>query len=208
MILLNNISKSFSDKSFKKVLSEINLKIESRKIYSLYGPNGSGKTTLFKIIAGLIIQDSGSIIFENNKSNICYVASNPRAFVNRISAYENLEYFFAARTGKQLFFNEKLKSIALKLGILSLLDSNVSSFSTGEIQKLSILRSMTYEPDILIFDETFSSIDQNSSNNLFEILNEEIEMNNLTNVLLSSHDFRFLQKYSEKIIHMKDINCV
>mgnify|MGYP001356119562 CR=1 FL=1 len=208
MILLNNISKSFSDKSFKKVLSEINIKIESGKIYSFYGPNGSGKTTLFKIISGLIIQDYGSITFKNDKSNICYVASNPRAFVNRISAYENLEYFFTARTGKKLFFNERLKLIAEKLGIFHLLDSNVSSFSTGEIQKLSILRSMTYEPDILIFDETFASIDQESANNLFEILEEEIEMNNLINVLLSSHEFGFLEKYSEKIIHMKDINCV
>ena len=207
MIYLNNISKSFSHKPSKKVLTEINLKLENKKIYAFYGSNGSGKTTLFKIIAGLIVQDSGSVVFESGNSNVCYVASNQRAFINRISAYENLDYFFTARTGTKLIFNERISEIANILGLSALLDRNVSNLSTGEIQKLSILRALTYKPDILILDETFVSIDEASVKNVLQILKEEIEVNNLDSVLISSHDINFLEQSSDSILHMESINA-
>ena len=207
MIYLNNISKSFSHKQSKKVLTEINLKLENKKIYAFYGSNGSGKTTLFKIIAGLIVQDSGSVNFESGKSNVCYVASNQRAFINRITAYENLDYFFTARTGRKLIFNERINGITNILGLSALLDRNVSNLSTGEIQKLSILRALTYKPDILILDETFVSIDEASVKNILKILEKEIENNILENVLISSHDINFLEQSSDSILHMESINA-
>ena len=207
MIYLNNISKSFSHKLSKKVLTQISLKLESKKTYAFYGSNGSGKTTLFKIIAGLIVQDSGSVTFDSGKSDVCYVASNQRAFINRISAYENLEYFFTARTGRKLIFNERLHDVTDFLGLSALLERNVSDLSTGEIQKLSILRAITYKPDILILDETFVSIDEASVKNILQILKEEIETNSLENVLISSHDINFLEQSSDSILHMESINA-
>jgi len=207
MIYLNNISKSFSHKPSKKVLTEINLKLDSKKIYAFYGSNGSGKTTLLKIIAGLIVQDSGSVNFESDNSNVCYVGSNQRAFINRITAYENLDYFFTARTGKKLIFNERFHDIANSLGLSTLLNRNVSELSTGEIQKLSILRALIYKPDILILDETFVSIDEVSVKNILKILEEEIETNILENVLISSHDINFLEQSSDSILHMESINA-
>jgi ABC-2 type transport system ATP-binding protein len=206
MIYLNNISKSFSHKLSKKVLTQINLKLESKKIYAFYGSNGSGKTTLFKIIAGLIVQDSGSVKFEPSNSNVCYVASNQRAFINRITAYENLDYFFTARTGRKLIFNERFNDMANILGLSALLNRNVSDLSTGEIQKLSILRAITYEPNILILDESFVSIDEVSVENIIKILKEELRNNTLENVLISSHDINFLEKFSDMILHMESIN--
>ncbi len=207
MIYLNNISKSFSHKPSNKVLTEISLKLESKKTYAFYGSNGSGKTTLFKIIAGLIVQDSGSVNFESVNTNVCYVASNQRAFINRITAHENLDYFFTARTGRKLIFNERINEIANILGLSALLDRNVSNLSTGEIQKLSILRALTYKPDILILDETFVSIDEASVKNILQILKEEIETNSLENVLISSHDINFLEQSSDSILHMESINA-
>ncbi len=207
MIYLNNISKSFSHKPSKEVLTQISLKLESKKTYAFYGSNGSGKTTLFKIIAGLIVQDSGSVTFDSGKSDVCYVASNQRAFINRISAYENLEYFFTARTGRKLIFNERLHDVTDFLGLSALLERNVSDLSTGEIQKLSILRAITYKPDILILDETFVSIDEASVKNILQILKEEIETSSLENVLISSHDINFLEQSSDSILHMESINA-
>ncbi len=207
MIFLNNIYKSFSNKPSKKVLTNISLELQDKKIYAFYGSNGSGKTTLFKIIAGLIAQDSGSVAFDPVKSNVCYVASNQRAFINRITAYENLDYFFTARTGRKFIFNKRLKQIANILGLSALLDRNVSNLSTGEIQKLSILRALIYKPDILILDETFVSIDEVSIKNIVKILQEEIVNNSLKNVLISSHDINFLKQSSDSILHMESLNA-
>ena len=88
-----------------------------------------------------------------------------------------------------------------------MLNRNVSELSTGEIQKLSILRALIYKPDILILDETFVSIDEVSVKNILKILEEEIETNILENVLISSHDINFLEQSSDSILHMESINA-
>ena len=93
------------------------------------------------------------------------------------------------------------------LGLSALLERNVSDLSTGEIQKLSILRAITYKPDILILDETFVSIDEASVKNILQILKEEIETSSLENVLISSHDINFLEQSSDSILHMESINA-
>ena len=203
MIHLNNISKSFTNKQTKKVLSNISFKFLSGAVHSLHGPNGSGKTTLFKIIAGLILPDEGEIKFSNKNKNICYVGNNSRSFINRISALENLNYFHSTRKGKKLNFNKKLSQLAETLEIKQILGKDVSTFSSGELQKLAILRAISYEPNILILDETITSIDEASQERVMSYLMAELEKNRLSNILLSSHNKEFLNKYSNSILNLE-----
>ena len=203
MIHLNNISKSFTNKQTKKVLSNVSFKFSSGAVHSLHGPNGSGKTTLFKIIAGLIIPDTGQIKFANKNENICYVGNNSRSFINRISALENLKYFYSTRIGKKLNFNKKLSELSETLEIKQILDRDVSTFSSGEMQKLAILRAISYEPNILILDETISSIDEASQERVMSYLATELDKKRLTNIFLSSHNHQFLNKYSNSIFNLE-----
>jgi len=204
MIHLNNISKSFTNKQTKKVLSNVSFKFSSGAVHSLHGPNGSGKTTLFKIIAGLIIPDTGQIKFANKNENICYVGNNSRSFINRISALENLNYFYSTRIGKKLNFNKKLSELSETLEIKQILDRDVSTFSSGEMQKLAILRAISYEPNILILDETISSIDEASQERVMSYLATELDKKRLTNIFLSSHNHQFLNKYSNSIFNLEN----
>lgn len=203
MIQLNNISKSFTNKQTKKVLSNISFKFLSGAVHSLHGPNGSGKTTLFKIIAGLILPDEGEIKFSNKNNNICFVGNNSRSFINRISALENLNYFYSTRKGKKLNFNKELSQLAETLEIKQILGKDVSTFSSGELQKLAILRAISYEPNILILDETITSIDEASQERVMSYLMAELEKNRLSNILLSSHNHQFLSKYSNSILNLE-----
>jgi len=203
MIQLNNISKSFTNKQTKKVLSNISFKFLSGAVHSLHGPNGSGKTTLFKIIAGLILPDEGEIKFSNKNNNICYVGNNSRSFINRISALENLNYFYSTRKGKKLNFNKKLSQLAETLEIKQILGKDVSTFSSGELQKLAILRAISYEPNILILDETITSIDEASQERVMSYLMTELKKNRLSNILLSSHNRQFLNKHSNSILNLE-----
>ena len=203
MIQLNNISKSFTNKQTKKVLSNISFKFSSGAVHSLHGPNGSGKTTLFKIIAGLILPDEGEIKFSNKNNNICYVGNNSRSFINRISALENLNYFYSTRKGKKLNFNKKLSQLAETLEINQILGKDVSTFSSGELQKLAVLRAISYEPNVLILDETITSIDEASQERVMSYLIAELEKNRLSNILLSSHNHQFLNKYSNSILNLE-----
>ena len=98
-INLNKISKGYAD---KRILHNFSYNFNENDIYGVTGKNGSGKTTLFKIIAGLILQDSGDITFNRNvKLNhkiVSYIDNNSRGFFLRLSCIENL-YFFGAING-------------------------------------------------------------------------------------------------------------
>jgi len=74
ILKLKNINKSFDD---LKVLKDVSLTVNQGEIVTLLGPSGSGKTTLFKILAGLIKQDNGEVIF-NKDLRSGYVFQEPR----------------------------------------------------------------------------------------------------------------------------------
>ena len=67
LIEINNLCKNYGH---KQALSNVNLTIETGKIYGLLGPNGSGKTTLIKIINGLLTENSGEILIDGKKPGI------------------------------------------------------------------------------------------------------------------------------------------
>ena len=97
MIQILNINKTFNKTTSVKVLNNTSLRFDRGNIYGLNGNNGSGKTTLLKIIAGLLLQDEGDILLDSDldAKEIKYVNNNPRSFNNRLTAKENLQYFYA-----------------------------------------------------------------------------------------------------------------
>ena len=104
MIQISNINKTFNKTTSSKVLNNTSVRFDRGNIYGLNGNNGSGKTTLLKIIAGLLLQDDGEILLDSDidAKDIKYVNNNPRSFNNRLSAKENLQYFYAISSGKSL----------------------------------------------------------------------------------------------------------
>ena len=71
------------------------------------------------------------------------------------------------------------------------------------MQKLAILRAISYEPNILILDETISSIDEASQERVMSYLTTELDKKRLTNIFLSSHNHQFLNKYSNSIFNLE-----
>ena len=206
MISLNNISKSFSNKSSQQVLKNISLKIQEGHIYGFYGANGSGKTTLFKILSNLLLCDSGTVNFRSKNDQIAYVGNNPRSFINRLSARQNLEFFSTIRTGEKFNVSDDLFNLLEQLNLYKILDKKVSEFSAGQIQKLSLVRSFLYKSNIYIFDETFASIDDSSTEIALNYIKKGLKNNLIKNIIISSHDLNFLKENTDKIFYMEDIN--
>jgi len=144
LIVITNLAKSFDD---KKVLDNINLSICKSERAALIGPSGSGKTTLLRIISGLETPSQGTV--QIHTRNIGYVFQEPRLIPWR-TVEQNL-----------LFVNPdaELEDILAKLRLKDFKNHYPHQLSGGMKQRVNLARALITNPDLLILDEPFSSLD-------------------------------------------------
>lgn len=137
-------------------LSINNFNIEKNKIHGIVGGNGSGKTTLAKLIMGILEPDKGSIDYEGwNRRDITMTAQRP--YLLHQSVYDNIIYPLKLR--KMTPNEEEIDEWLLRYGLYEKKKQYARSLSSGEIQKLSFIRAIIFQPKLLIIDETFSNMD-------------------------------------------------
>ena len=177
-IEVKNVSKSFKNEN---VLNDVNLEFRSGKIYGLVGYNGSGKSVLLKMICAFYKPTTGEILINNKNYN------KLEDFPNEIRAFIEKPSFLPNLTGY-----ENLKLLA---NLYKEKDKQFSKYSLGMKQKLAIASVLMENPEIMIFDEPFNGIDENSKSNLFEIL-KNLKKNKI--IIVSSH-------IKEEIVSLCDI---
>lgn len=153
---ISNIYKSFKN---KKILENINMKIDFGKIHGLIGKNGVGKSTLMKIITGLEKQDLGLVSYVNNdKENIktTGLIESP-ALYPFLSAVENIKKY------NSLFDNnikdEEILFFLELVGLKSSYKKKVKNYSLGMKQRLGLAQVFSIKPDFLVLDEPFNGLD-------------------------------------------------
>ena len=175
-ITINNLTKKFKDEI---VLNNINMTLESGNIYGIIGQNGSGKSVLLKIICAFYIPSQGEVLIDN--INYCNGKNFPKnlraliekkAFLPDISGFNNLKLLAKIEnkiTDEEI--NESLKIVNL----YEEKDKMFSKYSMGMKQKLGIASALMEDPEIIILDEPFNGIDEESKE---KITNELIKIKN------------------------------
>ena len=191
----------------KKILDNVNLKLEMNKFIAITGPNGSGKSTLAKIIMGIEKQDSGIILYEGKDiSNlpICERANLGIGFAFQqpvrfkgITVYDLLK-IAAHRDISRL----EVCKILASVGLCSreYIDREInSSLSGGELKRIEIASVAISKSKLTIFDEPEAGIDLWSFNNLIEVFEN---MRNIIKgtTLIISHQERILNIADEVIL--------
>ena len=185
MIVLKSISKSFDG---IKILNELNLTFKKNKITSLLGYSGIGKTTLLNILAGLESFE-GEIL--NLPSKIAYSFQNPSLIPN-LSVKENLLIVNPSVNG------EEITKYLKRLEIENLENKLANNLSFGEKHRVNFLRAILYKPELLLIDESFSSLDIKSKL-LLEKLLKEYKKNNELTVITVTHDLSLAFSISDEI---------
>lgn len=178
------------------VIDNISFSVQPGEIICLTGPSGCGKTTLLKIVAGLITPKSGII---QNKFNITsYVFQEPRLLPWK-TCLENI--IFGLKANKIPV--EKRRYIALnlakELGIDQAVNQYPHQLSGGMQQRVALGRALAIQPDFLILDEPFSSLDIGRSRQLQYLILQLLNNRNLA-ILLVSHDLPEAVRLGNKII--------
>ena len=191
VIELNHVNKKFNNKD---ALEDISVNIEKGKIVGLVGPNGAGKTTLIRIILGLIKPTCGEIkilgkkIYDNDtKKKIGFCIDKDGLYEN-LTARENLEFIARAYNVKN--FNSVILELAKTLKINDDLDRIISEYSKGMKRKISIIKSLLINPEILILDEPLDGLDVESQKIVEELIKrKKNNLNEFIKLKLSFNTF-------------------
>ena len=206
MLELQNI---VFERDNKKILDNINLKINTNKFIAITGPNGSGKSTLVKIIMGIEKPDSGKIIFDGK--DITNLAINERANLGIAFAFQQPVKFKGITVYDLLKIASKKDinkieacNILSKGGLCAkeYVDREVNnSLSGGELKRIEIATVALRQSKLTIFDEPEAGIDLWSFGNLIEVFED---MRNLIKgtTLIISHQERILD-IADEVILMK-----
>lgn len=195
-------------KDFKKVniLNNINLTLESGTIYGLIGRNGTGKSVFLKTLCGFYYPSSGEILFDgkNYSSNNLY-PDNLRALIEKpsfmpnLTGYENLELLASIQNkiGKS-----EIEETLKKVNLFEEKDKKYSKYSLGMKQKLGIAQVLMENPEIIILDEPFNAIEEETVNKIKNILLEEKSKGKL--IILSSHIKDDINSLADIILKMNN----
>ena len=153
-IKFTNVNKSFySLKEETVVLNQISFDVKKGEIVAIVGPSGCGKSTLLNLISGLIQPDSGKIEI-NGK--VGYMFQKDHLFEWR-TVYKNIT--LGPEIAKIKIEPEKIDQILKKYGLYDFKNHYPKELSGGMRQRVALLRTLALDPDILLLDEPFSSLD-------------------------------------------------
>lgn len=204
-LTIDGIEKSFphEEKGQVKVLDNINLEVEKGQFVSIVGPSGCGKSTLLYLIAGLEKADEGEIKI-NGKT---VTSAGPERVVvfqedglfPWLTVLDNVTYGLLLKKMPKKEAEEKAKEMLKMVHLGNYFDSYPHQLSGGMKQRVAIARGLVMEPDILLMDEPFAALDEQTRMVLHKELIDIWQKTKVT-IFFVTHNIREAVLLSEKIV--------
>lgn len=189
MITITGLNKSYQNDHQKLIFENFDLKINSGEFVSIFGSNGVGKTTLLRIVAGLENIQSGNILCDGKpilKNGIGYIPQQySKTLLPWYSVAKNiiLPLLIGGKSERQA--KQILQDLAKEFAILLPWNKYPYNLSGGQQQMAVILRSIINNPELLLMDEPFSSLDIKTSVEIQKNLLEITRKRKLTTLFVS-----------------------
>jgi branched-chain amino acid transport system ATP-binding protein len=209
-----------------KAVSDLDLEIHEKEIFSIIGPNGAGKTTVFNMISGFYKPDEGKIRFEGR--DIARLKPHRIAAIGVGRTFQNLELFSRMTVLENLliakhlfartnFWTEILNTPSARkeeerirqeaLAILDSLDLShtaatpISEFPYPVEKRIELARALALSPRLLILDEPAGGLNHVETAELAKIILRIRDEQGIT-ILLVEHDMSMVMKISDRIVVM------
>lgn len=191
------------------ILNNISIRVDKGDFISVVGHSGSGKSTFFKLCADLISPTKGNISYLNKN----YLAYNPLELRKKITYCFQNPNLFGDIVLDNFIFPYSIRNLAAdydRIGTLmesfkfteDYLKKDVRNLSGGEKQRIALIRSLLFKPDILLLDEVTSALDTDNTcivENVIKNLNNE----GIT-IMWITHNPQQSKKYSNKVVTIED----
>ena len=208
MLELKNYS--FEYTKGKKVINDLDLKIEDGDICAFVGRNGAGKTTTIKSIVGISHITDGKILLDGidiekdplrYKQELAYIPDNPILY-DYLTGIQYLEFIADMYEVTEKNRRNRIEKYAKEFELYDELGNLISSYSHGMKQKLVLIGALVHSPKLYVLDEPFVGLDPKSAFTLKKILKEEAKNGKI--VFFSTHVLDVAEKLCNKIAIIKD----
>lgn len=191
-------------------LRDINFEIASGMHGVLMGRTGSGKTTLLETICGLRAATSGRVLLTNRDATlelpaqrgIGYVPQD-RALFQTMNVAENIGFALALRHWDDKSLDARVAELSQWLGIEHLLKRSPRGLSGGEAQRVALARALAMRPDVLVFDEPLSALDEEMREEICSLLKRVREHSSAT-ILHVTHSSSEAARLADVIFELKN----
>lgn len=208
MIEIKNVSKTYNGE--KKAIKNINFDIKDGEIFAFIGHNGAGKTTMIKSLVGILDFEEGDILINNKsikkdpigcKLEMAYVPDNPDLYEN-MTARDFINFVCDMYETEVVVRKENIKKYAAMFEIEDKLNDDISSFSHGMKQKVSLIAALSHNPNVLVMDEPFVGLDPKA---VFDIKNVMKEMTKEgKTIFFSTHILDVAEKLCDRVAIIKN----
>jgi len=197
---IKNLGKSYSG---RVIFHNVNMTITPHKPIVLMGANGCGKSTLLKIIAGVLSCTEGEITYRPN-IKIAFIPDRfpklPFIVENYLTHMGKIQGLTDANINN--YIDEYFNLLNMPQDFRK---TKISKCSKGTIQKVNILQALISKPDLLLLDEPFAGLDEDSQDNFFDLLQKLISDG--VAVVLACHEKKLAQRITDNIYVFTDKQC-
>jgi ABC-type nitrate/sulfonate/bicarbonate transport system ATPase subunit len=173
---------------------DFRLEVADRSFVALLGPSGLGKTTLLNVVAGLDKEFRGRVDFSSENPRIGYAFQSPRLLPWR-TVLDNV--LLVLPKGRDHV--ERAKAVLGEMGLGDAERVFPERLSLGMQRRVALARAFALEPDLLLMDEPFVSLDEQTAEKLRDLLAELIQRHPTT-VLFVTHDSREAVRLADRVV--------
>ncbi|MGR9072404.1 MAG: ABC transporter ATP-binding protein [Gammaproteobacteria bacterium] len=188
---------SADDEKRRRIISDLRFSLDSNEFVCLVGPSGCGKTTLLNIVAGLDRDFEGDITLGERHASptIGYVFQNPRLLPWR-TVRENIELALPEGLSRKV-----IGPLLDAMNLLHVQNEYPERLSLGMNRRVAIVRAFAADPDVLLMDEPFVSLDSPTARQVRDLL-VELWMQRPHSILFVTHDLREAVALADKLIFL------
>jgi len=200
IIEVMNISKRFGE---VKAVDNLSFKIQPGEIFGLLGPNGAGKTTSIRMILDIFEPDSGTIeilggtMTDEKKNQIGYLPEE-RGLYQEIPLERCLTFLATLKGMDEVLAAPKLKEYMEQFDLYQYRDKKVKELSKGMQQKAQLITTLVHDPELIIIDEPFTSLDPVNTELVKDILQSKRDEGKA--IIMSTHQMNQVEELCDRIL--------
>lgn len=199
-----NLTRHFPITSDQKI---VNLRVRRGESIALLGANGAGKSTWLTIVAGLLKPTDGVVKINGKvhqsddyeRQRLIGYLGHKSFLYDALTPMENLQFF--AKLYQMETPEQRIEQLITDVGLALFKHERVQTFSRGMIQRLAIARTILHEPEILLLDEPYTGLDQQSIHMFNELINRLRQQG--TTIVLVTHDFEHIHEVCDRIVMLE-----
>ena len=204
MLKAENMTKIYDN---GRGIRDISFTVAPKEVMGVIGVNGSGKTTTFKCLLQLLDLTDGKILLndeelqKHHKGLFGYLPEE-RCLYKDLRVYEQITLIAELRKMSRNDTETAMNYWIERLDIQDLYESRIRELSKGNQQKVQLICALIHNPAVIVLDEPLSGLDAINAEKFKEIIEELRQKDKI--ILLSSHQFEYIEEFFQKVLLIKD----